>query len=99
MLSRYIGDGIMQLYCASCGEVVAEYKCDKNRIPIATIFDNTCDHICPDERLYNQAMGEMSEFVQDVMKQCIDFADKYCYEIEWVLEKFQEEFSRAKNNK
>lgn len=46
--------------------------------------------------LYKQAVTEVRELVEQVLEQCNDFANDYCYEREWVLDRFQEEFTKAK---
>lgn len=46
--------------------------------------------------LYSIAVKQMKEFSTNIIDDCIDFANDNDYEIEWVLDKFQEEFSKTK---
>lgn len=48
------------------------------------------------DELYKKAMSEMNDLANDVIEQCVDFADSNDYEKEWVLDRFQEQFSKAK---
>lgn len=48
------------------------------------------------DELYKKAMSEMDDLANDVIEQCVDFADSSDYEKEWVLDRFQEQFSKAK---
>lgn len=49
-----------------------------------------------ENELYKKAMSEMDDLAKDVIEQCVDFADSNDYEKEWVLDRFQEQFSKAK---
>lgn len=49
-----------------------------------------------EDELYKKAMSEMDALVNDTIEQCVDFANSNNYEKEWVLDRFQEQFSRAK---
>lgn len=44
VLSYYEGNHMISR-CAFCGELVAEYICDKDGIPVETIYDDS-DHEC-----------------------------------------------------
>lgn len=46
--------------------------------------------------LYKQAVSDIKLLVEDVLEQCVDFADQYNYEKEWVFERFRTEFNRVK---
>lgn len=48
--------------------------------------------------IYDKALKEVTELAVDVIEQCIAFADANCYEKEWVIDRFQEQFSIAKRN-
>lgn len=49
-----------------------------------------------EDELYEKAMSEMNSLAYDVIEQCVDFADSNDYEKEWVLDRFQEQFLKAK---
>lgn len=49
-----------------------------------------------ENELYKKAMSEMNALANDIIEQCVDFADSNDYEKEWVLDRFQEQFSKAK---
>lgn len=49
-----------------------------------------------ENELYKKAMSEMNVLANDIIEQCVDFADSNDYEKEWVLDRFQEQFSKAK---
>lgn len=51
-----------------------------------------------EKELYDTALKEVTELAVDVIEQCFDFANKNDYDKEWVLERFQEQFSRAKKD-
>ena len=48
--SRYTGGnngwGTMEISCAFCGEIIAEYECDEDGLPTEPIFDISENHIC-----------------------------------------------------
>lgn len=49
-----------------------------------------------EDKFYKKAMKEMDDLANDIMEQCIDFANNNDYDQEWVLDRFQEQFSKAK---
>lgn len=49
------------------------------------------------DKLFDIALKEVTELAVDVMEQCVYFAEKNNYEKEWVLDRFQEQFSIAKS--
>lgn len=49
-----------------------------------------------EDKFYKKAMKEMDDLANDIMEQCIDFASNNDYDQEWVLDRFQEQFSKAK---
>ena len=51
-----------------------------------------------EKELYDTALKEVTELVVDVIEQCLDFANRNDYDKEWVLERFQEQFSLAKRD-
>ena len=51
-----------------------------------------------EKELYDTAIKEVTELAVDVIEQCFDFANRNDYEKEWVLDRFQEQFSRAKKD-
>lgn len=51
-----------------------------------------------ERELYDTALKEVTELVVDVIEQCSDFANRNDYDKEWVLERFQEQFSLAKRD-
>lgn len=51
-----------------------------------------------DFNLYDQALKEVTELAVDVIEQCIEFANRNNYEKEWVIDRFQEQFSIAKRD-
>lgn len=51
-----------------------------------------------EEKFYTNALKEVTELAVDVIEQCADFADRNNYDKEWVLDRFQEQFSRAKRD-
>lgn len=51
-----------------------------------------------EKELYDTALKEVTELAVDVIEQCFDFANRNDYDKEWVLERFQEQFSRAKKD-
>lgn len=50
------------------------------------------------DELYDIALKEVTELAVDVIEQCFYFAEKNNYEKEWVLDRFQEQFSIAKKD-
>lgn len=50
------------------------------------------------EKLYDTTLKEVTELAVDTIEQCFDFANRNDYDKEWVLERFQEQFSRAKKD-
>lgn len=51
-----------------------------------------------EKELYDTALKEVTELAVDAIEQCFDFANRNDYEKEWVLDRFQEQFSRAKKD-
>ena len=51
-----------------------------------------------EKEFYNTALKEVTELAVDVIEQCFDFANKNDYDKEWVLDRFQEQFSRIKRD-
>ena len=51
-----------------------------------------------EKEFYDTALKEVTELAIDVIEQCFDFANRNDYDKEWVLDKFQEQFSRAKKD-
>lgn len=51
-----------------------------------------------EQELYNIALKEVTELAIDVLEQCCDFANKNNYDRNWVIERFQEQFQRAKKD-
>ena len=49
-----------------------------------------------DDRLYKQAVSDVQNLVDYVLRECDEFADRYNYEREWVRNRFREEFNRKK---
>lgn len=49
-----------------------------------------------EDKFYKEAMDEINDLANDVMEQCIDFANNKDYDQEWVLDRFQEQFSEVK---
>jgi len=49
-----------------------------------------------EEILYNQAMKRISELVEEVLESCDDLANENHYERDWVLDRFREQFNKAK---
>lgn len=49
-----------------------------------------------EDKFYKEAMDEIKDLANDVMEQCIDFANNKDYDQEWVLDRFQEQFSEVK---
>lgn len=50
-----------------------------------------------EEELYKQAIADMRDLAIDVIEQCLEFARENDYDQEWVLDRFQESFTWAKN--
>lgn len=51
-----------------------------------------------EKEFYDTALKRVTELAVDVIEQCFDFANKNDYDKEWVLDRFQEQFSRAKQD-
>ena len=51
-----------------------------------------------EEVFYDTALKEVTELAVDVIEQCSAFADRNDYDKEWVIDRFQEQFSRAKKD-
>lgn len=52
-----------------------------------------------EELLYKLAMKEMNNLAEDVLNECIGFADSHNYDKEWVIDRFQEQFQKVKAKK
>lgn len=52
-----------------------------------------------EELLYKLAMKEMNNLAEDVLDECIEFADSHDYDKEWVIERFQAQFQIVKTKK
>ena len=51
-----------------------------------------------EQDLYDTALKEVTELAVDVIEQCVNFATRNDYEKEWVIDRFQEQFSIAKRD-
>ena len=51
-----------------------------------------------EKEFYDTALKEVTELAVDVIEQCFDFANRNDYDKEWVLDRYQEQFSRAKQD-
>lgn len=51
-----------------------------------------------EEEIFNEALKKVTELACDVVEQCCYFADTNDYDKEWVIERFQEQFQRAKRD-
>lgn len=51
-----------------------------------------------EKEFYDTVLKEVTELAVDVIEQCFDFANRNDYDKEWVLDRFQEQFSRAKKD-
>lgn len=49
-----------------------------------------------DVDFYNKAIENVNKLCQSALEDCIDFANRYNYDKEWVLNRFQEQFSKIK---
>ena len=49
-----------------------------------------------DDKLYRQALEEMEELAERVLKECCEFADDNDYEKEWVISHFMSAFNNLK---
>lgn len=47
--------------------------------------------------LYNCAIRDIDRLCLDVLDDCVSFAISRDYGVEWVLDRFQERFSKAKS--
>ena len=52
-----------------------------------------------EENLYREAMENIRELAEDIISECISFAETYDYEKIWVLDRFQEEFAKIRRTK
>ncbi|MGG4106735.1 hypothetical protein AAXB25_22815 [Paenibacillus lautus] len=52
-----------------------------------------------DDMLYKHAMKRITELVEEVFQICDEVADENQYEREWVLDRFREQFSKAKRTR
>lgn len=51
-----------------------------------------------EKEFYDTALKEVTELAVDVIEQCCDLADRNDYDKEWVIDRFQEQFSIAKRD-
>ena len=51
-----------------------------------------------EKEFYDKALKGVTELAVDVIEQCADFADRNDYDKEWVIDRFQEQFSIAKRD-
>lgn len=51
-----------------------------------------------EKEFYDNALKEVTKLAVDVIEQCFDFANRNDYDKEWVLDRFQEQFARAKKD-
>ena len=51
-----------------------------------------------EQDLYDTALKGVTELAVDVIEQLVNFAIKNDYEKEWVIDRFQEQFSTAKRD-
>lgn len=49
-----------------------------------------------DKIIYDEAVERINSLCEDVLEDCANFADGYDYDYEWVLDTFQEQFSKIK---
>lgn len=49
-----------------------------------------------DADFYNKAVENVDKLCKSALEDCIDFANQYNYDKEWVLDKFQEQFQKLK---
>ncbi|MFC5402279.1 hypothetical protein [Cohnella soli] len=49
-----------------------------------------------EDKLYKQAMKCVAALVDEVIKRCDEVAEENHFERDWVLDKFREQFSKAK---
>jgi hypothetical protein len=49
-----------------------------------------------EDKLYKEAMDRINELVEDVMQTCEEVADENDYGRDWVLDRFREQFNKAK---
>lgn len=50
-----------------------------------------------DSDLYNCAIRDIDRLCFDFLDDCVRFANSHDYDVEWVLDRFQERFSKAKS--
>jgi hypothetical protein len=49
-----------------------------------------------EDKLYKEAMDRINDLIEEVMQTCFDVADENDYDREWVLDRFREQFNKAK---
>ncbi len=49
-----------------------------------------------DKEIYDKAINDIKNLCLDILQDCIDFADNNAYDREWVIDRFQEQFSKEK---
>lgn len=49
-----------------------------------------------DNKFYKEAVRKTNSLCIDVIQQCEEFANDNDYSVDWVLDKFQEQFSKLK---
>ncbi|WP_145142125.1 hypothetical protein [Paenibacillus sp. Y412MC10] len=52
-----------------------------------------------EDTIYKDAMKRIAELVEEVIQVCDEVADENHYERDWVLDRFREQFSKAKRRK
>lgn len=49
-----------------------------------------------DNTIYKQAVSDVKDLVNYVLRECDSFADRYNYDKEWVADRFREEFNKKR---
>lgn len=49
-----------------------------------------------DKEIYDKAINDIKNLCYDILQDCVDFADNNAYDREWVIDRFQEQFSKEK---
>lgn len=50
-----------------------------------------------DQDLYDCAIRDIDRLCSDVLDDCVSFASRNDYDVEWVFDRFQERFSNVKS--
>ncbi|NEZ44366.1 hypothetical protein GQA12_22875 [Paenibacillus alvei] len=61
-----------------------------------SVLNKRWDSLPEEDILYKQAMKRISELVEEVLEICDDVANENHYERDWVLDRFREQFNKAK---